>query len=164
MGYQQIIIQGNLTDNVQIRQVGQGQVIQGSVAVSEKFRKQDGTVGESTEFFDVEIWNKPNVAQYLLKGTPVLITGKVKTDSWQDQQGQKHSTKKVRVDVIQLCGGRPQAQAPQPQYVQAPAAPASYQQPTPPPPAYQPAPAPQPAAPAYSAPAPQAPADNDLPF
>ena len=167
---------GNLTDNVKVRQVGQSQVGQVGVAVTEKFRKQDGTVGESTEFFDIEIWNKPTVAQFLLKGTPVLVVGKIKTDSWQDQQGQTRTSKKVRVDTIQLCGVRPQnAQPSSPQY----------SQPAPPAPSYAaPAPAPQyrqappqapvapPAQPQYAPSAPQynsnfpggETAEADLPF
>lgn len=180
MGYQLITLMGNLTDNVKVRQVGQAQVAQGGVAVTEKFRKQDGTIGENTEFFDIEIWNKPSVNQYLVKGTPVLAVGKVKTENWQDQQGQNHSTKKIRVETIQLCGGRPQTataqrqpQAPPQQYQPQPAP--AYQQYAPAPaPTPAPAPAPQyqqPVAPAQApapAPAPLFPngetEPNDLPF
>ena len=114
MGYQQIIILGNLTRDLEVRQVGQSQVAKTGIAVSEKFRKQDGTIGEVTEFFDLEIWDKSSVYQYLTKGQQVFIMGQVKTDKWQDQNGQNRESKKVRVQTIQLCGSRPQA-APQQQ-------------------------------------------------
>lgn len=185
MGYQQIIIMGNLTRDVEVRTVGQSQVAKTGVAVSEKFRKQDGTTGENTEFFDIEIWDKASVYPYLKKGQQVLVVGLQRTDKWQDQNGQSRETKKVRVTAIQLCGSRPaqpQAQAPapgytpQPQYQQ-PAPPPQYapqpqyQAPAPPPqPTYQPAPVPpapqyqQPAPPPVNDPAYTQQVPSDLPF
>lgn len=168
MSYQQILIQGNCTRDAEVRQVGQSQVAKIGVAVSEKYKGRDGQIQESTEFFDVEIWDKAGVYPYLTKGQSVLIVGQQKTDKWQDQQGQNRESKKVRAQVVQLCGPRPQShtqpQAPaQPTY-QAPAPP-QYQQPAPAPqyaPPAQPQPqyGPQPGyAPAYS------PAEGpDLPF
>lgn len=141
MSYQQIIIQGNCTRDAEVRQVGQSQVAKIGVAVSEKFKGRDGQIQESTEFFDVEIWDKAGVYPYLTKGQSVLIVGQQKTDKWQDQQGQNRESKKVRAQVVQLCGPRPQAQpkAPaQPARPQAPAQP--YNQPAPPPQYQQPAP------------------------
>ena len=144
MGYQQIIIQGNLSRDAEVRQVGQSQVAKTSVAVTEKYRKADGTVTDSTEYFDLEIWDKVGVYPYLKKGASVFVVGSQKTDKWQDQGGQNREQKKVRVQVIQLCGSKPtQAQpqgaspqsgyAPQPQShvqssTQRPATPPTYQQ------------------------------------
>ena len=173
MSYQQILIQGNCTRDAEVRQVGQSQVAKIGVAVSEKYKGRDGQIQESTEFFDVEIWDKAGVYPYLVKGQSVLIVGQQKTEKWQDQQGQNRESKKVRAQVVQLCGPRPQAQAqpqapaPAPTY-QAPAPP-QYQQPAPAPaPQYAPPAQPQPQygpqpgyapAPAYS------PAESpDLPF
>lgn len=146
MSYQQILIQGNCTRDAEVRQVGQSQVAKIGVAVSEKFKGRDGQIQESTEFFDVEIWDKAGVYPYLTKGQSVLIVGQQKTDKWQDQQGQNRESKKVRAQVVQLCGPRPQTQpqAPaQPAY-QAPAPAPAYNQPAPPPQYQQPAPAPAP--------------------
>ena len=144
MSYQQILIQGNCTRDAEVRQVGQSQVAKIGVAVSEKFKGRDGQIQESTEFFDVEIWDKAGVYPYLIKGQSVLIVGQQKTDKWQDQQGQNRESKKVRAQVVQLCGPRPQAQP------QAPAPAPAYNQPAPPPQYQQPAPAP---APQYAPPA-----------
>ena len=144
MSYQQILIQGNCTRDAEVRQVGQSQVAKIGVAVSEKYKGRDGQIQESTEFFDVEIWDKAGVYPYLVKGQSVLIVGQQKTDKWQDQQGQNRESKKVRAQVVQLCGPRPQAQ----QQQQAPAPAPAYNQPAPPPQYQQPAPAPQYAPPA----------------
>lgn len=124
MSYQIIIIQGNLTRNVEVRQVGQSSVATFTVATSERIKKADGTVIEESEFHDVELWNPGNVTQYLLKGASVLVEGRIKTDKWQDQNGQQKERKKVRCDTLRLCGSKPQATqpqaAPQPAYPQAP--------------------------------------------
>lgn len=175
MGYQQITILGNLTRDAEVRQVGQSQVAKTSVAVTEKFRKADGTFGESTEYFDVEIWDKAGIYPYLKKGSSVLVLGQIKTDKWQDQQGQNHESKKVRVQVIQLAGNKTQQQqaapvqgyAPQPgfqapQYAPAPAPQAPQYAPAPAPapqpvPQYQPQPQPAPLFP-------QSQEGPDLPF
>lgn len=143
---------GNLCADIEIRQVGQSQVGKVNLAMSERFKKQDGSVGENTEFITLEIWDKTSVFPYLKKGTPVYAEGSIRTDKWTDQNGQQHFATKVRVQNIQLVGQRPQQpaqQPPQPQYQQQqsyapiatpPQAPApQYQQPAPPP-----APAPQP--------------------
>ena len=168
MSFQQIILHGNLTRDLEIRQVGEHSVAQTSLAVSEKFRKQDGTTGENTEFFELEIWDKTAVFQFLTKGAQILIVGKVRTEKWQDQNGQNRERKKVRVETIQLCGSRPQnaapapaPQAPQPPQGYAPqyAPQPQYQQPAPPaPPQYaQPPVAPQPPMPPQAPNAPQYP-------
>lgn len=177
MSYQQILIQGNCTRDAEVRQVGQSQVAKIGVAVSEKFRNKEGAIQESTEFFDVEIWDKAGVYPYLTKGQSVLIVGQQKTDKWQDQNGQNRESKKIRAQVVQLCGPRPQAQPQAQAPAPAPARPA-YNQPAPPPQYQQPAPAPAPQyaptaqpQPQYQAPTPQypqqyEPQDNglDLPF
>ena len=166
MSYQQILIQGNCTRDAEVRQVGQSQVAKIGVAVSEKYKGRDGQIQESTEFFDVEIWDKAGVYPYLVKGQSVLIIGQQKTDKWQDQQGQNRESKKVRAQVVQLCGPRPQAQpqapAPAPAYNQ-PAPPPQYQQPAPKqyaPPAQPPQYGPAPAQPQYGG----QPEDPNFPF
>ena len=131
--------------------MGQSQVAKIGVAVSERWKDRNGQVQESAEYFDVEIWDKAGVYPYLTKGQPVLIVGSQKTDRWQDQNGQNRESKKVRAQVVQLCGSKPQGQAspaPQQQYRQ-PAPPPQYNAPAPPaPPQYaQPPVPPQPGQP-----------------
>lgn len=156
MSYQVVILQGNLTRDAEVRQVGQNTVASFGVATSRKFKKQDGTIAEETEFHDVELWNNNGVYQYLTKGASVLVQGEIKTDKWTDQNGQQRERKKIRASIIQLCGSRQQA-APQGQPAYPPQGQPAYppQQPRQP---YAPAPgyAPGPQAPGY-APAPQAP-------
>lgn len=170
MSYQKVILQGNLTKDAEVRQVGNSQVALICVATSERYKKADGTIAEETEFHDVEIWNMAGVTPYLTKGASVLVEGRIKTDKWNDNQGVAHEKKKIRADVLRLCGPRPQAAAPAPQaapqyggqpapqYGAAPAPQPQYAQvPQPPQPQYAPAPAAAPAPQYGQQPAPPAP-------
>lgn len=164
MGLNKQLIIGHLGKEPEVRQAGQSQIAAFTVCVTEKYKDNQGQLQEESEWFSCEWWNPGNVLQYLHKGTQVYIEGAKKTDTWADQQGQKHSIEKTRVISLQLLGAKPQT-APQPQGQP------QYQQPAPPPqyqgqpqgqypPQYQ-----QPAPPQYQQPAQQQyiPGVNDLP-
>lgn len=126
---------GNLTRDAEVRQVGQSVVAKIDVAVGSSYTRRDGTQVNETEYFNnIEIWDKPNLHQYLLKGQPVLVQMVQKTEVYNDQQGQQRKSLKYRAQVIQLCGSPSQQQGAQPQ---APMGPPQYQQPMPPQPQYQ---------------------------
>lgn len=186
MSINKVICIGNLTRDAEVRTVGQNQVAKVGLAMTEKFRKQDGTIGENTEFIDIEVWGQAGVYPYLLKGQMVYVEGSFKTQKWTGQDGAQHQQTFIKAASIQLLGPRPQAQqpaaapraaAPAPQYPAAPPQGYAPQQQAPAPPAYPqypphtaaPAPVPQrPAPPTPPAPQPQgataaAPTD-DLPF
>ena len=103
---------GNITRDAEVRTVGQQQVAKFGLAMSEKYRKNDGTIGENTEFINVELWGQAGVHQYLVKGQMIYVDGSIKTDKWQGQDGQWHYETKVRAFSVQLIGARPQQQAP----------------------------------------------------
>ena len=150
-----VILIGNLTRDAEVRTVGQNQVAKFGLATSEKFRKQDGTIGENTEFHNVELWGQAGVHQYLVKGQQVYVQGSIKTDRWQAEDGSERTALKIKAFSVQLLGSRPQQSAP--------AAPSPYPQgfvPTPAPPQTRRAPAP-PAPPVP--PAPQSAAPSGIP-
>ena len=105
---------GNLTRDAEVRTVGQSQVAKFGLAISEKFKKQDGTVSETTEFFDVELWGQAGVHQYLVKGQQAFVEGSIRTQQWTGNDGQTRKSTFIRATSIQLLGQRPQqpAQAP----------------------------------------------------
>lgn len=155
MGINKFIGVGNLTMDAEVRQVGQNTVARFGLAISEKFKKQDGTIGESTEFIDVDLWGQTGVHQYLVKGKMVYVEGSVRTEQWTGNDGQQRRTTRIRANMVQLLGSRQQEQqrqaqatAPQ-QYAQAPA-PQYYQQPV--------------QAPQYRRPAPQTQAPAASPY
>jgi len=170
---------GNIgTESPEIRQVGQNTVAKFSVATSERFKRQDGSVAEETTWHRVELWGNTGVHPYLVRGTSVYVEGSYKTNEWTDQQGVKHRDYYIKAFTVQLLGGRPQneqaAPAPAPAYAPAPPqgqpayAPQTYQpRPAnaPPTPPNYPAPPAPPAPPQYAQPPmpPQAPAPTAFP-
>ena len=154
-----VILVGNLTRDAEVRTVGQQQVAKFGLATSERFRKQDGTQGESTEFHNIELWGNTGVYPYLVKGQSLYVQGSIKTDRFTGQDGQERTATKIKAFSVQLLGPKPQQAAPAaPQY---PGYAPQYAQPQAPayPPQYRTAPAPPvppvPPAPPAPAPAPQ---------
>jgi len=160
MSVNKVILVGNLARDAEVRQVGQSQVAKFGLATSERFRKQDGTVGESTEFHNIELWGNAGVYPYLVKGQTLYVEGSIKTDKYVGNDGQERTATKIKAFTVQLVGPRPQQAAPAaPQYAQqpafpgypaAPAAPAPRRAAPPVPPVPPAPPVPQPGVPQYA--------------
>ena len=106
MSLNKVILIGNLGKDAEVRTVGQNQVASFTLATTEKFKNQDGPLGENIECHNCELWGNAGVYQYLKKGTQVYCEGAIKTDTW-EKDGQKHSLTKIRVFSIQLLGSKP---------------------------------------------------------
>ncbi len=101
MGYQQFLALGNVTNEPEIRQVGENEVAKFSIAVN--------GYKDSVEYFDLEWW-KPNGAMaYVAKGTQVFISGELQTQRW-EKDGQKRSKIVVKVRSLNLTGGKKKAE------------------------------------------------------
>lgn len=122
---------GNICADVEIRTVGQSQVGKFNLAMTERFKKQDGTAGEQTEFLTCEVWGKDSLFPFLKKGVQVYVEGPIRTEKWNDQNNQPHYSTKCRVQNIRLLSQV--QQQPQPKQQSAPAAPQTYSQPAQPP-------------------------------
>ena len=85
-----------------------GQVIKFTVATTERFTKKDGTPVENTTWFNVEVFKKAEskLAQYLLKGTPVYVEGRIKNETYDKEDGTKGYSTKVVAYSIQLLGAK----------------------------------------------------------
>ena len=175
-----VILIGNVGQDPEVRYTGDAsngaKVATIRLATTERYRDRNGNPQEHTEWHNVVVWrNQADVAEkYVKKGTQLYVEGRIRTRSWDDQNGNKRYTTDIVADTIQLLGRRPEGNGQQggyqnqgygqPQGYQQPAQP-SYvpQQPSyaPQQPAYAPQQAQQPAAP-------QNIADNgpedDLPF
>jgi len=104
-----VILAGNLTRDPEIRYTPSGMAVaQLGVAVNRKFKdSKTNEMREEVTFVDVELWGKQaeTAKQYLSKGRPVLIEGRLKLDQWDDKQtGQKRSKLKVVGERIQFLG------------------------------------------------------------
>lgn len=103
----QVIMMGNLTRDPEVRQTPNGQsVCSFGLALNRSFKGADGQWQEATDFVDVVAWAQlgERVAQYLHKGSRVLVQGRLQYRSW-EQDGQKRSKLDVvAVDVTFLDG------------------------------------------------------------
>ena len=106
--YNKVMLMGHLTRDVELRHIsGDTTVANFGLATNRKFKKGDGSQHEEVLFTDCEAWgrNADTLAQYLSKGDPVFIEGRLKLDQWEDQQGNNRSKIKVVVESFQFVGG-----------------------------------------------------------
>ncbi|MEM9065243.1 MAG: single-stranded DNA-binding protein [Planctomycetota bacterium] len=104
--YNKVLLMGNLTRDVELKHLPSGsqQVANIGLAVNRKFRTQNGENREEVTYIDCEAWGRTAevMAQYLSKGRPVFIEGRLKLDQWQDQQGNNRSKMRVVVENFQF--------------------------------------------------------------
>ncbi len=108
-GFNKVILMGNLTRDVEMRTTPSGQSVANfSLAVSRRWKGQDGQQQEQTSFINCVAWGKPGeiIAQYVGKGSPLLVSGRLDQRSWEDKEsGQKRSTVEVIVEDFNFIGG-----------------------------------------------------------
>lgn len=106
--FNKVILLGNLTRDVEIRQAGGTSVGRIGLAVNRKFTTAGGENREEVTFIDCEAWGKQAevMAKYLAKGRPVFIEGRLKLDQWEDKEGKKQSKLKVVVEGFQFVDSR----------------------------------------------------------
>src|SRR5437773_4856737 len=105
--YNRVILMGNLTRDPELRYIPSGTAVSDiGLAVNDRFKRGDQWVEEVT-FVDVTMWGRTaEIAnEYLSKGSPVLIEGRLKLHTW-EKDGQKHSKLKVVGERLQMLGSR----------------------------------------------------------
>ena len=104
-----VVLAGNLTRDPELRQVTPERAVANfGIAVNRRWRNPAGEPTEEVTFLDIEAWGRTGelVGQYLRKGSPAYIEGRLKLDTWEDKEGQKRSRLKVVADNVQFLGGR----------------------------------------------------------
>jgi len=103
-----VVIKGNLTRDPEMRYTPKGTAIANiSIAVNEVWNDDQGEKHEKVHFFDVDVWGKRAevVSQYFYKGKPILVTGKLKQETWDDKEtGKPRSKIKIVMDSFDFCG------------------------------------------------------------
>lgn len=101
---------GNLTRDPELRYTpGGAAVCEFSIAINRKWKnKQTGESKEEVDFFDIVAWGKTGeiAAEYLKKGRPVFVEGRLKQDRWESPEGKKMSKVKVTAENIQFLGSK----------------------------------------------------------
>lgn len=106
-GFNKVILMGNLTRDPETRQTPNGQSVTNfSLAVNRTWKGQDGSTQEQVSFIDCVAWGKTGevIAQYMQKGRPILVEGRLDQRSW-EQDGNKRSKVEVIVDTFNFVGG-----------------------------------------------------------
>jgi single-strand DNA-binding protein len=109
--FNKVILLGNLTRDPEVRYTPKGTAVaELGMAVNRVYTAENGEKREETTFVDVTLWGRTAeiAGEYLKKGRPVFIEGRLQLDSWDDKQtGQKRSKLKVVGEGLQLIGSRP---------------------------------------------------------
>lgn len=108
-GLNRVMIIGNLGQDPEMRYTPNGKPVTSfSVAVNRAWKTPDGERHEETEWFNVVAWDglAETCKQYLSKGQPVYIEGRLQTRRWDDQEGKKHSRTELVASGMIILGDR----------------------------------------------------------
>ncbi len=102
--YNRVIMMGNLTRDPEYKQLASGQsVCRLGLASNRQFKnRQSGQLVQEVCFVDVDVWGAQadSCHQYLQKGRAVLVEGRLKLDSWEDNDGQRRSKHSIVADRV----------------------------------------------------------------
>jgi single-strand DNA-binding protein len=109
--FNKVFLLGNLTRDPEVRYTPKGSAVADlGIAVNRVYTLDNGEKREEVTFVDVTLWSRlaEIAGEYLKKGRPVFIEGRLQLDSWDDKQtGQKRSRLRVIGETMQLLGSRP---------------------------------------------------------
>ncbi|MAD24986.1 MAG: single-stranded DNA-binding protein [Verrucomicrobiales bacterium] len=124
--FNKVILMGNLTRDPELRYTPKGTAVAKlGLAVNRTWRNADGQQQDETTFVDVDAFGKQaeTLGQYMQKGRPILVEGRLKLDQWEDKNtGQNRSKLGVILEKFSFVGGSqsggstntPQSSAPPP--------------------------------------------------
>ncbi len=107
--FNRVILLGNLTRDPELRYIASGMAVTDlGLAVNDRRKNANGEWVEQTTFVDVTLWARTAevACEFLTKGAPVFIEGRLKLDTWEGNDGQKRSKLCVVGERMQLLGSR----------------------------------------------------------
>ena len=110
MNLNKVFVLGRLTADPQLRTIPSGQQVASfSIATNRVWTDKSGQRQDETEFHNIVVWGRQAeiATQFLMKGSLVLIEGRLRTRTWQNQQGQNMKTTEIISERMQL-GPKPQ--------------------------------------------------------
>jgi single-strand DNA-binding protein len=109
--YNRVVLIGNLTRDIEIRHTANSRmaVVQNAIAVNDRRKNATGEWVDETTFVDVTFFGRMAelVSEYLSKGSPIFIEGRLKLDMW-EKDGQKRSKLYVIAERMQFLSGKPE--------------------------------------------------------
>ena len=109
MSFNRIILVGNLGRDPELRYTPQGTpVCSFSMATNERRKDKTGEMQDQTTWFRVTLWGRQaeTASQYLSKGRPVYIEGRLRVEEWTDRDGKPRHTLEVHATDMQFIGGK----------------------------------------------------------
>ena len=109
MSFNKIILVGNLGRDPELRYTPQGTpVCSFTLATNERRKDRAGESQDVTTWFKITLWGRQaeTAAQYLSKGRPVYIEGRLRVEEWTDRDGRQRHTLEVHATDMQFIGGR----------------------------------------------------------
>ncbi|MEM7391707.1 MAG: single-stranded DNA-binding protein [Verrucomicrobiota bacterium] len=110
-----VFLAGYLAGDPVIRRVSTGTAVANvRLAVNEYFKTHEGVADKSTCFVDVVVWDKQAeaCADYLAKGSPVLVEGRLQYERWESPDGETRSRLRVKADRVQFLSARNRSAVP----------------------------------------------------
>ena len=107
--YNRVLLMGNLTRDPELRYIPSGSaVVNLRLAVNRTYKNQSGESKEEVTFVNVVVWGKQaeNCSEYLAKGRPIFVEGRLQSRQWETDDGQKRSVLEVVADRVQFLGKR----------------------------------------------------------
>ncbi len=109
--FNKVLLLGNLTRDPEVRYTPKGSAVTDlGIAVNRQYTLDNGEKREEVTYVDVTFWGRTAevAGEYLKKGRPIFIEGRLQLDTWDDKQsGQKRSKLKVIGEMMQMLGSRP---------------------------------------------------------
>ncbi len=109
MSFNKVILVGNLGRDPELRYTPQGTpVCSFTMATNERRKDKSGEFQDQTTWFRVTLWGRQaeTASQYLTKGRPVYIEGRIRIEEWTDRDGKQRYTLEVHATDMQFIGGR----------------------------------------------------------
>lgn len=109
MNYNKVLLLGNITRDPELRHTPSNTAVAAfGLAVNRQWKDAGGQEQKEVTFVDCEAWGRTAevINQYLRKGSPIFLDGRLKLDQWQDKEGNNRSKLKVVVESFQFVGGR----------------------------------------------------------
>jgi len=106
--FNKVVLVGNVTRDPEVRYIASGTAVSDiGLAVNDRRKTATGEWVEETTFVDVTLWGRTAevAGEYVTKGSPLLIEGRLKLDTW-EKDGKKNSKLRVVCERMQLLGGR----------------------------------------------------------
>ena len=103
-----VILIGNVGSDPEVRQVGESQVVNFSLATSKSYKKKNGEKQTDTEWHNIVIWGNLSkvIELYVKKGDKLALEGEIKTEVY-EKDGEKKYATKIICNQMEMLGGKP---------------------------------------------------------